>query len=179
MIENLPVSSEAAIDAISKAFAAVFGKPATFISQLISQELARFQLERLAEIAEKLSPLIDAYPGVLEAPEYKFLVPFFQGASLEGDETIQTMWARLYLEECKRTRSEHRVFIDVLKSLSSDDARFFKDRLNLQSGQGYTRHPFENWSMEIRDRMEKLASKRLFLTNADTPSAEFQSQFEA
>lgn len=185
MSEGLPIDPKAATEAVAKAFSAVLGKPASWVSQLISQELARFQLERLAELADKLRPLIAKYPGVLDAPEYKFLIPFFQSASLDDDPELQEMWARLFVEESAAPRSEHRIFIDVLKSLSGADARFFRDRLNLMHGRPYTGHPYESWSLGIREHMQTYALQYLF-AGRDFPAdkrmketAEQQRLFEA
>jgi|GEM_PF-2035956 len=63
----------------------------------------------------------------LAEPSLKFLVPFLEDCSLEDpqDEALIEMWARLLVEASTNPKSEHNLFIRVLRELTGNEARLF------------------------------------------------------
>lgn len=64
----------------------------------------------------------------LTEPSLKFLVPYLEDCSLENpeDEALIEMWARLLVDASTSPKSEHSLFIRVLRELTGSEARLFR-----------------------------------------------------
>lgn len=65
---------------------------------------------------------------ILKEPPLKFLVPYLEDCSLENpeDNTLLDMWARLLVDASTSPKSEHNLFIRVLRELNAPEARLFQ-----------------------------------------------------
>jgi hypothetical protein len=64
----------------------------------------------------------------LNEPPLKFLVPYLEDCSLESpeDDTLIDMWARLLVDAARTPKSEHNLFIRILREMSAPEARLFR-----------------------------------------------------
>lgn len=65
----------------------------------------------------------------LVAPPFKFLVPFFEKASIESesDDEMQSLWANLLVSAATNVDQLSPIFIDILSKLRGVDAKVFED----------------------------------------------------
>ena len=83
----------------------------------------RLQREEVAlEIVKKAAIRAEIDKAQLSPAPTKFIVPFLEKASLEGDSNeMQERWASLLLAASKSFQSAHLTFIDILSRLSADE----------------------------------------------------------
>jgi hypothetical protein len=104
----------------------------------------------------------------LVEPSLKFLVPYLEDCSLEDpeDEALIEMWARLLVDASTTPKSEHNLFIRVLRELTGNEARLFHYLASPETHRHCraSRHPVDvesDWkptfvSIAIRDAIESL-----------------------
>lgn len=104
----------------------------------------------------------------LGEPSLKFLVPYLEDCSLEDpqDEALIDMWARLLVDASTKPKSEHSLFIRVLRELTGSEARLFHYIASPETHKHCraSRHPEDvesDWkptfvSIAIRDTMEAM-----------------------
>ena len=115
----------AALELLADAVKTVFGPTAEEVGVLMSVPFRDMKINRLISGFQKTSVKAKAAGLTLRVPDPKLFEPIFQGMSLEGDETLQDMWASL-LVNVSNPRTPDMVtprFVSILRSLSPNEAR--------------------------------------------------------
>lgn len=96
------------------------------IVQLISNQIGFLRWKNLAKINDKFQE--ECIKCNLDPKKVapKFLIPFLEAASLDEDEDIQKIWARLLASECEKEGSVSLRTIGVLKNMSKNEALLFE-----------------------------------------------------
>ncbi len=87
-------------------------------------EKAIYDWAKLRELLHKTEQMLGE-KGVTDfrVPPPKVMLPLLENATLEGDEGLQTMWARLLATSLDAAEAEvHRKYISILSDLTSSDA---------------------------------------------------------
>ena len=97
--------------------------------QGLKADQIRLQREDVAlEIAKKTRDRAEIEQIQLHPVPIKFLVPFFEKASLEDvDNEMQDRWAALLLSASKEYQATHLTFIDILSRMSSRELKFLEE----------------------------------------------------
>src|SRR5687768_13852787 len=103
----------------------VIKEPAEITSGIIGDRLRLFRWERQVAYTDKVNGLLSAR-GVTETKAVlpKFALPIIENASLEDDDDLQALWAKLMANamDPKSQVSLQMSFIDILKNLTILDA---------------------------------------------------------
>ena len=114
-------STDKLIDAVVDVFS-----PATEVLGALGDSVRLARVEIAAKITRRAKEIADAEGFNLTAPPVKFMVPFYERASLEEDEEIAEIWARLLVAASSQHSHAHNYLIDVLTKLDHDHAALFK-----------------------------------------------------
>jgi len=99
---------------------------AEITSGIIGDRLRLFRWERQVAYSDKVNGLLSAR-GIIEAKAVlpKFALPMIENASLEDDDNLQSLWAKLMANamDPKSQVSLQMSFIDILKNLTILDAK--------------------------------------------------------
>jgi hypothetical protein len=117
---NIPVSI------LSKALTPIVGGLGKELGGLIGDQVRFFRWKNAIRILERAKEYANERGVPPSNVPLKFLVPFLEGASLEeGPNTSRLidMWAMLLVSAIARFDSNQNLYIDVLRKLSSRDAR--------------------------------------------------------
>lgn len=101
--------------------------PATETLGALGDAVRLGRVEMAAHITRRAREIADESKLKLSAPPLKFLVPFYEKASLENDPGLQELWAKLLVNASGGvTRSP--ILIDILNKMTSEEAHLF-DRI--------------------------------------------------
>lgn len=162
-IEGTKELSRALVEALS---------PVTELLGTLGDKIRIYRQLSLLKSIRRAKEIAEAEGLQLREPPLKFLVPLLEECSLEDpeDSTLIDMWARLLVAESTTHKSEHHLFIRVLRELTKEEARLLKyicSRDSHRHCQEY-RH-FEDvesdWRdayihIKIRDAIEELGGLR-------------------
>lgn len=104
-------------------------------SGIFEDKLKYLRWERQVRLMRRAEELMREFG--LEAPTravpLKFAIPLLQGASLEDDDEIQDMWARLLINAANATSavSTKRVFIEILENIGPLEAKILQTLYSL------------------------------------------------
>lgn len=112
---------------ISKALVDMFS-PATNLLGLLGDKVRVYRQLSLMRSMKRASEIAAAEGLVLAEPPLKFLVPFMEECSLESpeDNKMIEMWARLLVSSSNDYKSEHHLFIRILKEISPNEAKLLE-----------------------------------------------------
>ena len=112
-------STEKLIDAVVDAFS-----PATEILGALGDSVRLARVEIAARITKRAKSIADDNGLVLKAPPLKFLVPFFERASIEdeGGDEIEELWANLLVSAASDYSTIISSYVGILSSLCRDEA---------------------------------------------------------
>lgn len=120
------------IDAVVDAFS-----PATEFLGALGDSVRLARVSQAATITRKAKQIADENSLDLVAPPLKFLVPFYEKASLESDDVDLTeMWASLLASAATNEAYVRPLYIDTLAKMSGGTARGFgriSGKLNISS----------------------------------------------
>src|SRR5438874_2406769 len=112
--------------ALSTALSPLVGGAAKEVSGYLADNIRYLRWKNAVRILQKAKKFCaDKQVKKSDIP-IKFIVPFLEAASLEEDTkdaTISDMWASLFANAVTSYQSRHAVYVDILKKLSSEDAR--------------------------------------------------------
>lgn len=114
------------------------------IVQLISNQIGFWRWKNLAKMNNKFQE--ECIKRNLDPKKVapKFLIPFLEAASLDEDEDIQKIWARLLADECEKEGSVSLRTIGVLKNMCKGEALLFEkivgDAVDIQGDAILFRH---------------------------------------
>lgn len=92
-----------------------------------SDNLKVWRLKNMLRNQEKVDKLIKEKGISTKQINLKVLFPYLENVSLEDDETLQDMWAKLFVNYVDTTRNlTVIVYPEILKQLSSDDVKLLE-----------------------------------------------------
>lgn len=115
------------MDAVADAFS-----PATEFLGALGDVVRLARVEVAARITRRAKEIADENGLRLSAPPLKFLVPFYEKASLEHEESLIEWWARILLSESKE-KSANLIYADILSKLNKETATAFSNIMTKDS----------------------------------------------
>ncbi len=134
-MSELPISGrvdvtvdERSVDKLIDAVVDVFS-PATEFLGALGDGVRLARVEMAARTTRRAKEIADANGMVLKAPPLKFLVPFFEKASLEedGDEDLLEMWANLLVSAGSESGSAKPIYVDIMSKMTSEAAVMLRE----------------------------------------------------
>ncbi len=113
--------------AAGKALSETFSGPAGSIGELISDRIRFARWRQSLNILKKAKEVADSEGRELTQPELKFLVPFMEACSVEGDPELTDIWARLLVDESCQKSPINLSILTVLKSISVNEAHCLEE----------------------------------------------------
>lgn len=138
---------------LSKALVEILS-PATELLGALGDKARIYRQLSLLRSLKRAKEIADAEGVQLKEPPLKFLVPMLEDCSLEepDDSTLIDMWARLLVAESKNHKSEHHLFIRVLRELTAQEACLLKFICSPENHSHCTSRPhLEDIESEWRD----------------------------
>jgi hypothetical protein len=93
------------------------------IGAMISDSMKPFRAKNLVNTLRRTERILREAGLPANAVPTRLLFPIVDASSIEGDETLQEMWAGLLATASQQTDSVSPSFIETLKQLTPDDAR--------------------------------------------------------
>jgi hypothetical protein len=158
----------------------VFGPASQELGQMFSDQMKFWRLKNAVRILEKAQSIVDERglkPEQIRAMGFGEGVLLLEAASMEEQETVQDLWARLMANavDPKSSIRVEKMYIDVLKSLSSREVIFlellemiekergagltinklheFQTKMSLVAEEKWRRFPTEERAMSIQNLM--------------------------
>ncbi|WP_417483029.1 Abi-alpha family protein [Maricaulis sp.] len=133
-MSELPISGkvdvtvgERSVDKLIDAVVDTFS-PATEVLGALGDAVRLGRVEMAARITVRAKQIADANGLRLLAPPLKFLVPYYERASLEEDDTELTeLWAQLLVSSGSDPRNARPIYVDILSKMSASAALVFRD----------------------------------------------------
>ena len=125
MAENNPALKIAAdaSDLLNK----LLGPAAAQLGQVLGYKLYPYTLKNFITTMKKTERILRA-AGLLANPvPPRFLLPFVENSSIEDDDSLQEKWAGLLATASQQGDSVSPSFIETLKQLTPDEARYFEE----------------------------------------------------
>lgn len=112
---------------ISNALVDMFS-PATNLLGALGDKVRIYRQLSLMRSIKRANEIAAVEGLVLEEPPLKFLVPFMEECSLESpeDNDMIEMWARLLASSSSEYKSEHHLFIRILKEITPGEAKLLE-----------------------------------------------------
>lgn len=121
---ELPVAPQDAarvVDALIDLFS-----PVTEAMGVVGDQVRMYRTNAVLRTLGETKRLAEAAGYRLRRPPLRFLAPFLEEASLQGeddDPALQTMWANLLLQASQDDGKASRMIVDIMGRLSSNDAK--------------------------------------------------------
>jgi hypothetical protein len=129
-LDNLKVEVKVSKKGVEKLIDAVVDtfSPATETLGLLGDAVRLARIEVAAAITRKAKVIADERGLKLTAPPLKFLVPFFEKASIEdlSDDTLVAMWARLLMSAGSKFEARQMRYSTILSEMSSEQAHILQ-----------------------------------------------------
>ena len=111
---------------LSRALVDIFS-PITEAAGSLGDRVRIYRQISLLRSIKRAKEIANSEGLTLVEPPLKFLVPYLEDCSLEDpeDKTLLEMWARLLVDASTTPKSEHNLFIRVLRELNAPEARLF------------------------------------------------------
>lgn len=138
---------------ISKALVEILS-PATELLGTLGDKARIYRQLSLLRSLRRAKEIAGAEGLQIKEPSLKFLVPLLEDCSLEDpdDTTLIDMWARLLVAESKNHKSEHHLFIRVLRELTTEEAKLLRFICSPENHANCKMRPhFEDIEAEWRD----------------------------
>ena len=127
-------------EGVSKLCSKLLSKPADkvgdFLAEWIDVRLRPWRLKNLLRSLQKTNEILDRRDIEPHPISNKLLSEFFDGASLEDDETLQKLWAGL-LATALQGQETHPAYPSIIKQLTPNEAKIldylFEQGLNISS----------------------------------------------
>lgn len=127
MTELTKVAAEEAIKTTNGLISRIFGPAADGLGMILSQDVKIRAVKNQIRGLKKLSEYCEREKIQMRQVNLKVLFPYLEGIALEEDFELEDMWASLmanYLDSNVNLTTT--VFPQILKQLSTDDARIVK-----------------------------------------------------
>lgn len=154
---NLKSSTiEKSLDMAKDFLQKLIGPSVDELGLLFSDNVKLWRLKNQIRNLEKVKKIVDEEKIDIKQVNLKVLIPYLEGVSLEDDETIQDLWAKLFTNYIDTSKNlTINVYPNILKQLSTNEVtilRFLQDNGNKLTFKGY------NANKEIKFTSEELAN---------------------
>lgn len=110
-----------------------------FLIKAVQEQLFPLQEKNIKNIAEIFSEQIrKADESNYKQPNVDFFLKYMNEGSLITERDIQTIWAKLLVQETKQQGSISKLTLDIVKNMSSNDALFFNEMAKYSFDDGST-----------------------------------------
>lgn len=162
---NLKSSTiEKSLDLAKDFLQKLIGPSVDELGLLFSDNVKLWRLKNQIRNLEKVKKIVDEEKIDIKQVNLKVLIPYLEGVSIEDDETLQDLWAKLFTNYIDTSKNlTINVYPNILKQLSTNEVtilRFLQANGNKLTFKGY------NAIKEIKFTSEELANlERLGLIN--------------
>lgn len=152
---------EQSIDKLVDALVDTFS-PATELLGAIGDGVRLARVEIAAHITRRAKKLAEDNGLTLKAPPLKFLLPFFEKASIEEDSELVEAWTALLVSAGSQFNSEQIIFSDILSKISSREALILSDMWNRSKSRTIMNFDREVHASIISNFRAKLIEKKKY-----------------
>ncbi len=126
IVGAIPGAAKEGVVAIKQGLSTIFGPAAGEFGEYLADKVRFHRYRSLEKILAKSVGPGERPPKI---PPFKFLVPFFEQASLEqdDDDVIIDIWAKLLADAAKEFSSRHMIFLRLVKEITSQEAQLLND----------------------------------------------------
>lgn len=154
---NLKSSTiEKSLDLAKDFLQKLIGPSVDELGLLFSDNVKLWRLKNQIRNLEKVKKIVDEEKIDVKQVNLKVLIPYLEGVSLEEDETLQDLWAKLFTNYIDTSKNlTINVYPNILKQLSTNEVtilRFLQSNGNKLTFKGY------NANKEIKFTSEELAN---------------------
>ncbi|MBB4118110.1 hypothetical protein GGR32_000382 [Mesonia hippocampi] len=154
---NLKSSTiEKSLDLAKDFLQKLIGPSVDELGLLFSDNVKLWRLKNQIRNLEKVKKIVDEEKIDIKQVNLKVLIPYLEGVSLEEDETLQDLWAKLFTNYIDTSKNlTINVYPNILKQLSTNEVtilRFLQSNGNKLTFKGY------NANKEIKFTSEELAN---------------------
>jgi hypothetical protein len=125
----------------------LLGPGAAQLGQVLGYKLYPYTVKNFVTTMKKTKRLLRAAGLPANPVPPRFLLPFVENSSIEDNDSLQEMWAGLLATASQQGDSVSPSFIETLKQLTPDEARYFeklrtKDGIHISQGGNITPYAF-------------------------------------
>jgi hypothetical protein len=123
---------------------------------LLSDNVKLWRLKNQIRNLEKVKNIVDKENIDVKQVNLKVLIPYLEGVSLEEDETLQNLWANLFVNyiDSKKNLTIN-VYPNILKQLSTNEVKILN---YMQSHEGRLQYGGYNADKNIQVNSEEIAN---------------------
>jgi hypothetical protein len=156
------IAAKEAYDGVKNIFVRLFGPAIDQYGLMFEDNVKVRRLKNQIKNVTKINKIVEEEKISIKAVDLKALVPYMESVSLEENESLQDMWAKLmvnYLDSSKNL-STH-VYPSIMAQLSTVDVEILElmvnnmDTLNLKWS-----HNIKGWDWKMLINLERLALVR-------------------
>jgi hypothetical protein len=146
----------------------LFGPAVDEVGQTLKDRISVIRWKHLVRIAGDAQKMLNEAGLSASAVSLKIIHPLLDAASLEGDCALQRWWSALLANAASATFADsvQVAYIDVLRQLSSSDARFL-DRLYDRVLEQFRRDRNDDFTVVVLSDSTELAPRKLLGTDND------------
>lgn len=144
----------------AKALSETFKGPLGELGQLVSDRIRFARWQKSIEILKRAKEIASRKGVELTHPEIKFLVPFLEKSSLEGnDPDIHELWANLLVSASTRAVPNRAIITDILGKLDGEHVRFLNRLCSGTPSHWIEEVPHDAAFQLLSDRLESIRSQ--------------------
>lgn len=147
---------EKSLDLVKDFLQQLIGPSIDELGLLFSDNVKLWRLKNQIKNLEKVKKIVDEENINIKQVNLKVLIPYLEGVSLEEDETLQNLWAKLfanYIDTAKNLTIN--VYPNILKQLSTNEVKILTF---MQSNGSKLKFSGYNANKEIEASAEELAN---------------------
>jgi hypothetical protein len=174
---------------ISNALVEIFS-PVTELLGTLGDQVRIYRQLSLMRALKHAQEIVTKEQLTVVEPPIKFLVPFMEDCSLEApeDNLLVDMWAKLFVSAASNFKSEHNLFIRILREMTYSEAKLLEYVISQETHQHYV----DSWHLEdvegewsdpfvfikIRDSISKFGTELNDTFPFENLEVEFRKQAE-
>jgi Abortive infection alpha len=158
---NLKSSTiEKSLDLVKDFLQKLIGPSIDELGLLFSDNVKLWRLKNQIRNLEKVKKIVDEEKIDIKQVNLKVLIPYLEGVSLEDDETLQNLWAKLFTNYIDTSKNlTINVYPNILKQLSTNEVtilRFLQSNGNKLTFKGYNANKVIKFTSEELSNLERL-----------------------
>lgn len=150
-----------------KVFSGLENLVALFFPSVRNAQVERYRAETTLLIAQKAQELKDKYNIEVKPIPPKAAIPLFEKLSVEHEEDMYDLWAKLLVDTSSAYMSIHIQFAEILSKIGGQEAKLLQAVFNFQKANKYL-------SRDIEEELERYNEKCLIADAADEISGNLE-----
>jgi hypothetical protein len=137
-----PISAALAkesLDSVKGLLQRVAGPLADEVGESLALIARPYRIRRSLKMFQKTQRMLSEAGIAPQAVPPRLFLPMLEAASIENDEDLHTKWSALLANAASFPDKVHPSYIEILKQLTPDDARFLDKLYTATNGQKYRR----------------------------------------